>query len=144
MALVDDIATIRARGDLTEEQKSKRIASLKSVSLLDVILNGKPAPQPIPALLGREFTTRDGVTVIILSVSVGVAVGNIITIKNPADLDAEEQGDLFITMRLTRPPANPVTKTVRFVNPPILPAIIDGNEKRDLITAASEMIEGLV
>lgn len=126
MALIDDIANIRARGDLTDEQKFRQISNIKSFALYDVIINGKPAPQPIPKLLGREFTTRDGVTVVI----------------NAAALVNE--GDLMVTLTLTRPPANPVTHTVIFVNPPILPAIQTGDEKRDLITAASEMVEGLV
>lgn len=144
MALIDDIATIRARGDLNDEQKSKRVASLKSVSLLDVILNGKPPPQPIPALLGREFTTRDGVSVTILVANVGVKEGDTITFKDPIEFNEEEMADLFITMQLTRAPAEPVIKTIRLVNPPILPAISNGNEKRDLIAAVSEMLEGLI
>lgn len=126
MALIDDIANIRARGDLTDEQKFRQISNIKSFALYDVIINGKPAPQPIPALLGREFTTRDGVIVVI----------NAAAIIN--------EGDLMVTLTLTRPPAEAVTKTVIFINPPILPAIQTGNEKQDLITAASEMVEGLV
>ena len=126
MAIVDDIAAIRSRQDLTDEQKSRQIATLKATALYDVIINGKPNPQPIPPLLNREFTTRDGVTV----TCIAAALVN--------------EGDLLLTLILTRPPANPVTRTVIFVNPPILPAILTGNEKRDLIAAASEMVEGLV
>lgn len=125
MALVDDIAAIRANGSLTAAQKSRAISTLKATALLDVILNGKPPPQPITALIGKEFTTRDGVTVFIHAAAL------------------VNDGDLMVTLTLTRAPANPVTHTVVFVNPPVIPAISTGDEKRDLIQAASEMVEGL-
>lgn len=126
MAIAQDIQAIRDRQDLTDEQKSRAIATLKATALYDVIVNGKPAPQPIPAVLNREFTTRDGVTVTCITAAL------------------VNEGDLLLTLILTRPPANPVTRTVIFVNPPVLPATVTGDEKRDLITAASEMVEGLV
>jgi hypothetical protein len=126
MAIVDDIAAIRARQDLSVEAKRRQVATIKATALYDVILNGKPAPQPIQPLLGRTFTTRDGVTVTCLSAAL------------------IDDGDLMLTLELTRPPMATVTHTVIFVNPPILPAISTGNEKRDLIAAASEMVEGFV
>jgi hypothetical protein len=120
MAIADDIAAIDADGNLTAEQKRAAKYDVKNLALLDVILNGKPAPGPIPPLLGREFT-QDGKTyrVDAASATAGGALRLIVTINGA-------QHQLVIT------------------NPPTLPRVITGSEKQDLIQAAVEMLDGFV
>ncbi len=122
MPIVSDIAAIRARGDLNDDQKRGLIYEAKGTALLDVILNGKPAPQPIPALLGRTFTLETGTTVRV----------------NAASLLPDMVLELNVTFN------GSVTHTIRITNPPVLPKVMTGDEKRDLIQAATEMLEGFI
>lgn len=127
MTVVSDVAAIRARGDLTEDEKRSQIYTVKTVALLDVINNGKPAPGPIPALLGRIFTpTIGGYTIRI----------------NTARMTAEASLELSVTFNANT--AQAVTHFITIVNPPVIPRSVTGNEKQDLITAAAEMLEGFV
>jgi hypothetical protein len=126
MALLDDIAAVLANGNLTDRQKDLAVYTLKNEALRDVIVNGKPAPQPIPPVLGREFTL-DGTTI-----KVNVCA---IVVRNGVSM-------LYIDVTLTR---NSITNThqVSYINPPVVPRSPSGNEKQDLIAAASEMIANL-
>jgi hypothetical protein len=123
MALLDDIATISNSG-LPEDQKRRAIYDLKTFALVDVIVNGKPVPNPIPPLLQREFTFN-GLTIYIHS-----AIAN-------------DDGDLQMGVTFTKDGV-PQTHTIIIRNPPVLPAQITGNEKQDLVQAAIEMMEGFV
>jgi hypothetical protein len=125
MPLVDDIAAVRANGNLTDREKDLAVYSIKTTALIDVILNGKPAPNPIPPLLNRTFTL------------------NGVSYLTRAARDIGD-GTLELIVTFTRAPAQPVTHTIRIVNPPVLPRSLTGNEKQDLIQAASEMLEGFV
>jgi hypothetical protein len=125
MPLVDDIAAVRANGNLTDREKDLAVYTLKTTALIDVIRNGKPAPNPIPALLGRTFTLN-GVSYRINGVKEGV------------------NSSLIVNVTFTRAPAAAVTHDIIIVNPPVLPKVLTGNEKQDLIQAASEMLEGFV
>jgi hypothetical protein len=126
MPLVDDIAAIRADGNRTEDEKRVAVYDLKNEAIRDIIVNGKPAPQPIPPLINREFTL-DGTTIRVNACS--------IVVKNGTPT-------LFIDVTLTRD-AVTVTHQVFYTNPPVIPRSPSGNEKQDLIAAASEMIAQL-
>ena len=125
MGIVDDIAAIRARLDIDEDEKRPLIYALKVAALLEVIENGKPPPRPIRPLLGRTFT-HNGVRVRI----------------NAVEVTAQPALKLDVTFR--RAPAAAVTHQITIVNPPVLPRIRTGNEKEDLIQAIREMLEGFV
>jgi hypothetical protein len=122
MPIVDAIAAIRARKDLDEDRKRRDIYDLKVTALIDVIINGRPRVKP---LLGRTVTHK-GFTFRI----------------NAAR--ATDQPALFLDVTFTRPPGQPVTHQITIVNPPVLPAARTGNEKRDLMQALHEMLEGFV
>lgn len=127
MTIRDDIAAIRADSNRTERQQTIDICNLKIEALRDVILNGKPAPQPVPPLINRTFTL-DGTDIRVNACSVVV------------------RGDtpqLFIDVTLTKAPALPVTHQVYFTNPPVIPKTETGNEKQNLIQCASEMLAQL-
>jgi hypothetical protein len=119
MALVDDIAAIRADQNKSEDQKRRDIYALKNLALVDVILNGKLAPNPIPPLINRDFTV-DGKTVRVLAAQ-----------------EVEKNGTPVLYVALT---VNGNTHQVTITNPPILPKQITGNEKQDLIQAAVEIL----
>lgn len=121
MPLLDDLSAVRDDPTLTDAQKRHAIRGLKCTALVDVINNGKPAPNPIPPLIRRNFTV-DGLTVYIHSA--------VMTADN----------DLRLEVTLTRAPQMPVTRTVVVRNPPCLPRQITGNERQDLIQAAIEML----
>lgn len=131
MALKDDIAAIRADGTKTDRRRQLDIYNLKVGALHDVIVNGKPAPNPIPPLLNRTFTL-DGTTIRVNACSIVNRVGS----------DGEVVPTLYVDVTLTR---GAVTDThqVYYVNPPILPRSESGNEKDDLIQAAAEIIAQL-
>ena len=101
-----------------EEERAARY-SLKGSALVDVINNGKTAPNPIPPLVGRTFTMS----------------GKTITI-HAASLRADLR--LFIDVTI-----NGVRNQYVITNPPVIPRTISGNERQDLIQAASEMIAHL-
>ena len=121
MPIPDAIAAIRALR-LDENEQRRRIYDLKVLSLLDVILNGRPRVKP---LLGRTVTHK-GFTFCI----------------NAAR--ATDQPALFLDVTFTRPPGQSVTHQITIVNPPVLPAARTGNEKQDLMQALHEMLEGFV
>lgn len=128
MPIIDDIAAVRQRQDLTGRQKDLSIYELKNAALRDVIINGKPAPNPIPPVLGRTFTL-DGTTVRV----------NACSLVPRVDAEGNTVEALYIDVTLTRN-AVTVTHQVYYINPPVLPRSVSGNEKQDLIAAASEMI----
>lgn len=121
MGIIDDLHAIRSDPNKSEEQKRQECYHLKSSSLVDVIYNGKPAPNPISPLIGRDFTI-DG-----LGVRVNFA-------------KVRDDNSLFVDVTLTRSPALPVTHQITIVNPPVIPAQMTGDEKQDLIQAAYEML----
>ena len=123
MGIVEDIAAIRARLDIDEDEKRPLIYALKVAVLLEVIRHGKPAPRPIKPLLGRFFTQK-GVRCRI----------------NSASVTAQPALELDVTFR--RPPAAAVTHQITIVNPPVLPRVRTDNEQEDLIQANREMLEG--
>jgi len=125
MAILDDITAVRDDADLSDDQKRAAIYAIKSSALIDVIWNGKPAPNPIPPLIRQQFTEN----------GLGIYIHHAV---QTAD------NDLRIEVTLTRAPALPVTLTIVIRNPPVLPRQITGNEKQDLIQAAVEMLEGFV
>jgi hypothetical protein len=100
-------------------------------ALLDVILNGKPAPQPIPPIIDRTFTL-DGTTILV----------NAASLVPRLNAEGETVEALFIDVTLTR---GPITATHQFffINPPVIPRSESGNERQDLIQAASEIIATL-
>lgn len=132
MTIRDDIAAIRADTNKTERQQTIDIYNLKIAALRDVILNGKPAPNPIPPLINRTFTLN-GTDIRI----------NACSVVNRQDENGDLVPMLFIDVTLTRAPAPPVTHSVYYVNPPVIPRPETGNARQDLIQAASEMLAQL-
>lgn len=53
------------------------------------------------------------------------------------------EGRLFLDVTFARGPTE-VTHQITITNPPVLPRERTGNERNDLITAISEMLEGFV
>jgi hypothetical protein len=125
MGVLDDIAAVRDDPSLTDDQKRGALRQIKATALVDVINNGKPAPNPIPPLVRRQFD-HGGIGIYIHHASV------------------TPDGDLRVEVTLTRAPALPVTHTIIIRNPPVLPRQISGAERQDLIQAAVEMLEGFV
>lgn len=123
MTIRDDIAAIRADSNKTARQQTIDIYNLKIAALRDVILNGKPAPNPIPPLINRTFTL-DGKTI-------RVNVCSIVT-KNGVPM-------LFVDVTLN----GSVTHQVYYTNPPVVPRSETGNERQDLIQCASELLAQL-
>jgi len=99
---------------LDEDEERRQIYALKANALRDVIT----------PMLGRA-TEHAGFTFRINSVEV--------TDKHRLALD----------VTFTRGPTE-VTHQIIITNPPVLPRERTGNEKQDLITAISEMLEGFV
>jgi hypothetical protein len=128
MTLISDIAAIRADGTKTDREKNVAIYALKGTALLDVILNGKPSPNPLPPLINRTFTLN-GVTIRVNTASTYTKTG----------ADGVAVPILFVDVTLN----STVTHQVHITNPPILPRVITGVEKQDLIQAASEILAGL-
>lgn len=114
MSLVDEIARIIAQPDLDEDERRSRIYALKANALRDVV-------QPY---LGRTVA-HDGYTFRINSVEV------------------TPQHRLALDVTFARGP-NTVTHQIIITNPPVLPRQRTGNERNDLLTAISEMLEGFV
>jgi hypothetical protein len=54
------------------------------------------------------------------------------------------EGRLFLDVTFARPPSGEITHQITITNPPVLPRERTGNERDDLITAISEMLEGFV
>lgn len=54
------------------------------------------------------------------------------------------EGRLFLDVTFWRGPSGEVTHQITITNPPVLPRERTGNERNDLITAISEMLEGFV
>lgn len=127
MPVVNDIAAVHANQSLNADEKREQIYGIKTTALIDVILNGKPAPQPVQPLLGRSINQKDFTFRI-----------------NSAQ--ATPENSLLLNVTFTKPPAPPVIRLITIVNPPVLPtqATRSGNEKQDLIQAVSEMLEGFV
>lgn len=132
MTIRDDIAAIRADGNRTERQQTLDIYALKNDALRDVILNGKPAPNPIPPLINRTFTL-DGTTIRVNACSIVPRIGS----------QGETINQLFIDVTLTRAPFASVTHQIYYTEPIVFPKTETGNEKQDLIQAASEMLADL-
>jgi hypothetical protein len=114
MPIPDAIAAIRALR-LDENEQRWRIYELKTTALLDAAQD----------LIGRNLTHA----------------GYQFRI-NRAEMT--DQPALFLDVTFTRPPAQPVTHQITIVNPPVLPAARTGNERKDLIQALHEMLEGFV
>lgn len=125
MPIPDAIAAIQARSDLDEDGKRREIYSLKTTALIDVILNGKEPPEPIPALLGRTINHK----------------GFHFCINEARMTPANA---LFLDVTFSDRPAEPVTHQITIVNPPVLPSSRSGSEKQDMIAAIHEMLEGFV
>ena len=119
MTVASDLAAVEANSGLTDEQKRAARYDIKNVALIDVILNGKPSPNPIPPLINRTFTAHGGKTYTVRSA--------VATTDKALKIMVEING----------------TPHMLFIkNPPCLPQSITGNEKQDLIQAAIEMMEG--
>lgn len=125
MTIRDSIAAIRADSNKTPRRQTLDIYQLKIDALRDVILNGKPAPNPIPPLVNRTFTL-DGKTIRV----------NACSIVSRADADGVLVPMLFVDVTLN----GSVTHQVYYTNPPVIPRSETGNEKQDLIQAASETL----
>lgn len=125
MGVVDDIRAARDLKDVSDDDRRRRIYGIKVAALVDVILNGAPPPQPIPALIGRTVA-HEGFQFCI----------------NQARETSESS--LMMSVTFIKPPAEPVTHLITIVNPPVLPRRRSGSEKHDLIVAVSEMLEGFV
>jgi hypothetical protein len=112
----DDIAKIRARKDLDEDSKRRHVYDVKVRAHLDAIHGD--------SLIGRTFTHK----------------GRQFRI-NEAQTTAE--GGLFLDVTFTAPPAEPVTHQITITNPPVLPHVPTGDERKDLIQTISEMLEAI-
>lgn len=129
MALADiDIPAVLARGDLTAREKTRAIYALKVDSIANWLINGKPAPQPLPPVVGSTFTLN-GVDYKVVRVAVeqipdgdGVPI-KVLRIEGSAVKGAQRQSFQF-----------------RIVNPPVLTRDL----REHYIDAASEIIEGAV
>jgi hypothetical protein len=154
MTIRDDIAAIRADSNnydpvldeagspildgqgnpLRRLKRSPQIAiyQLKVAAWRDVIVNGKPAPQPVPPLLGRAYTV-DGLTIEVKVCSVGSRLAN----------DGETLPYLYLDIVFTRAPLQPVQHQYKIQDPPPLPKNPTGSEKQDLIQAAMEFLPTL-
>ena len=97
-----------------------------------MVINGKPAPNPIQPLINRTFTL-DGTSILI----------NACLIVSRADADGDLVPILFIDVTLTRAPSPAITHQVYYTNPPVIPRSETGDQKQDLIQAASELLEQL-
>lgn len=124
MTVASDIEAVLNDTTKNDREKQTSICQIKAAALADVILNGKAAPNPIPPLINREFTL-DGRVITVT----GCAV-----INEPTSL-----GDmlpvLYIEMIL-----DGVERRIRYVNPIVTPRNATGEERTDLIAAASEML----
>lgn len=114
MPIIDQIAAIRASAK-DEREQTLEIYALKTNALLDVIGTDR---------LGQTIE-HNGFTFRI----------------NDARMVGE--GRLFLDVTFARGP-NEVTHQITITNPPILPRERSGNEKQDMISAISEMVEGFV
>jgi len=54
------------------------------------------------------------------------------------------EGHLFLDVTFARPPSGEITHQITITNPPVLPRERTGNERDDMATAISEMLEGFV
>lgn len=132
MTIRDDIAAIRADSNRTERQRTLDIYQYKIDKLRDVILNGKPAPNPIPPLINRTFTL-DGKNIRV----------NACSIVNKAAIDGAIVPHIYIDVNLWIAPSVPTKDNAIQIlcpNPPPIPRSESGNEKQDLIQAASEWL----
>ncbi len=125
MGLLTDIAGIKLRVDLTDSQKKSLIYQTKLYSIVDVINNGKPAPNAIEPLLGRSYTLG----------SISYRINSLATLPNYA---------LKLNVTFTKAPAYPITHNIVIVNPPVKPKVSTGDEKTDLIQSVQEMLIGFV
>jgi hypothetical protein len=120
MAILDDIAAIKNDGTRSEEQKRKDIYALKCTALLDVILNGKSPPNPIPPLLDRTFNYN----------------GKTVMVTGASQYESNGVPQLLVDIVL-----NGKSHQVHITNPPVIPATTTGNEKQDLIQTAIEILD---
>lgn len=58
--------------------------------------------------------------------------------------EATAQPALFLDITFTKPPSVSVRHQITIVNPPVLPREWTGNERKDLVQALREMLEGFV
>jgi len=116
MSVVNEIAYLHARTDLSEDDRRKQLYQLKTGTLIGVInshFRGK-------AIAHEGFTFE----------------------INKAHVTPEHR--LFLDVTFVRPPAQPVTHQITITNPPLLPRNRSGNEQEDMIAAIGEMLEGFV
>jgi len=122
MPIKDAIAKIRNGKDLDEDSQRRQIYDVKTLALIDVIVNGMPRVKP---LLGRTISHA----------------GFKFRIN---EAKVTDQPALWLDVTFTRAPAPPVTHQLTIVNPPVLPRAPSGSEKKDLMQAVREMLEGFV
>lgn len=130
MTIRDSIAAIRADTNKSPRRQTLDIYQLKIDALRDVILNGKPAPNPIPPLINRTFTLN----------GTDIRV-NACSIVKRMDENGDLVPQLFVDVTLTRN-AVTVTHQIYITNPPVIPKSESGNEKQDLIQCAGEILAG--
>jgi hypothetical protein len=128
MDVWDTLAAIDADATLSDEEKKRARYAAKASAIADIINNGKPAPNPVPAAIGQTYRL-DGVDYTIFFAAQeernGVPVLRIIMLaKRVVDKVTliSPQDDLI------------------FVNPPTLTR----TRSKDLATAAREMLAGLL
>lgn len=129
MALADvEIPAILARGDLTDREKTRAIYALKVDAIADWLINGKPAPNPLPPVVGRTYTLN-GVDYTVARVAV--------------EQVKDGEGVLIKVLRVEGRAVNGVQrKPFQFciVNPPILTK----DRREHYIDAASEIVESAI
>jgi hypothetical protein len=148
MTLASDIAAIDADESLLPEHKRILKYDIKGLALVDVILNGKPAPNPVPPLLNRTFTAN-GMDITITAAQ-QVTGPHFETFMNGGAFGSHQVVDagghaLVLRMLLMRGRSlirHPTRDVTVITNPPVIPRAPTGNEKQDLITAAVEILEG--
>src|SRR4051812_4726388 len=107
MALLADIAAIQADGTRTGRRQQLDVYDLKVAALRDALVNGKPAPSPIPPVVGRTFTLA-GATIHVNAASAVRRTG----------ADGQEVSALYIDVTVTRG-GSTATHQVTYVNPPV-------------------------
>lgn len=127
MTLVADIVTINARIDITAAEKRRQVYQLKCDTIVSWLVNGKPAPQPLPSPIGSTWTLN-GVAFTLYAAQVGTGASGDPVLK--VRLRALRGTTLIIS------PIDWVT----IVNPPVLTT--DGREQ--LIDVAKEVLTNLV
>jgi hypothetical protein len=128
MEVWDQIDAIMADPDLSEAEKLRAVQAAKAAAIADLLNNGKPPPNPIPAAVGQTYQ-MDGVDY---------------TLHHASAVEVNGVPALRIVLTAVRVSDGVVLRSARddliFVNPPTLTR----TRQKDLLTAAREMLAGVI